>query len=1028
MVNVSGATDGVTVAYPAGEGPFGLGFADHIGYQPGDVPINPGKYSDLDAYALKEKFRHRCTKCDFGFLSNLLLPPSGVECVEASVWLSSNCGGTKCTTTDRTRPGYKKLCSPCFPYMVDPEEQTYDLVKVYIPIRVHKYLQEYVMIKSGRPDFGMCPTTCSTIREISYTEPKLKTAFSEEQVVIYETALLAWYPTLLQSESLQNEHVATLSDPIEKVTNFLCVRDIARFGRDFFCGKVITTGATTWTPSGAMKSQIQESTEFLCPSGLRPAKDKFLTIPEPPKNSPQTRTIPKPPPTAPNSPSDNTSAAGVSLDSSPSDTPSGIKIPPAAVSCDAEGKVDQNALQQEAIKREKIIREANKLCAQYERAQTKEIASIPPQACGNPTSFADKQVSVLKGEPTKDENRSGTVKMYSRREMLMKKIVDDVDRLKKADKDVPEEFQKAYDEFYDPERIPDYILWQRDEQFAEKINHAEDKDVKSAVMVGPQCSMANVGQTKLGIVVDSANARVMKDNSRCVTAPQHELDRAAKLTLNHLKANMPEKKIQELWIASGGFEGDTYVPGTWTRSKYENEKQSWRQRDPLRAMNLFVKFDVMAEGKTQRLVSDENGMRQVARNFTGKIAEELEGSVMHEHNTKHKTKQDVHNLLFRNTQKKWPTGKPGVIVEGDGSAWDSSCGKAVRWYIEQVFETYVFEALGPLIHGMGPEMIKHAMARVSEEMNMQWNYKDHSGLYKGMMMVNCDFVMRSTGDSLTSFLNRLVNLIMWTLSLTKDVHIPKSFRQPVVRYHCRWTPLKRGAHKERHMFFIFEGDDSILKLEREILRFREQIENYWRSWGFNMVLKFIVSSDPTTKLHEGSVHDMAEFCGYKYFIRDGTFHKACGPDVARRLTNSLSTSVQANQTVNGRNAVAAASAAAQAEAFASSSPGLSAMFQARSDLYEKKVWKKVNFEIKTKHALARKARGAVDDTSWRGQYQQAINSSWYYTHHHEARLLERASGATDAQRYMWDGATATDHTTHPWEAASLGLKPGYIHM
>ena len=709
-------------------------------------------------------------------------------------------------------------------------------------------------------------------------------------------------------------------------------------------------------------------------------------------------------------------------------TEDGLKLTPTDVPCDKDGKVDIDALQKEAVKREKLIREANKLCAQYEKAQAKDIASIPPQACGKPESFSDKTVSVLKDAPAKDSNRSGTLKILSRRENGMKKIADEVMRLKKAGKEVPAPFQKMYDEFYDPNRMPDYQRWQLDEQFTEKINYAENKDVKSAVLVGPQCSIANVGQTKLGIVVDSANARIMKDNSRCVTAPQHELDRATKLTLNHLKAHMPVKRVQEVWIMSGGFEGDKFVPGTWNRSKYENEKQSWRQKDALRAMNLFAKFDVMGEGKTQRLVSDEQGMRQVARNFEAKIAEELEGSYMREHNTKHKTKQEVHNLLFRNTQKKWNPYRPGVVVEGDGSAWDSSCGREVRWHIEQVFETYIVEALGPLLHGLGPEMMTHCMTRISEEMHMQWNYKDHSGLFKGMMMVTCDFVMRSTGDSLTSFLNRLVNLILWTLSLTKDVHIPKAFRHPIVKYHCRWTPLKRGAHKQRCMFFIFEGDDSILKLDREILQYREQIEAYWRSWGFNMVLKFIVDSDPNAKPHVGAVCDVAEFCGHKYFIRDGSFTKACGPDIGRRLTNALSTSIQANQSVNGRNAVAAASAAAQAEAFALSCPGLASTFQARSEHYDNQVWKKVKLDVKTKQALAHKARGAIDDTSLDGQYQTAINSSWYYTHNHEARLLESASGATEAQRRMWDGGTVTDHTTHPWEAAALGLKPGHVHM
>jgi hypothetical protein len=566
------------------------------------------------------------------------------------------------------------------------------------------------------------------------------------------------------------------------------------------------------------------------------------------------------------------------------------------------------------------------------------------------------------------------------------------------------------------------------EQFQEKIDHAEEKPRKSAVLVGPQCSIGNVGQTKLGTVVKSANARIMKDNARCISVPQSELDRAEKVTLQHLRAHMPEKKVQEYWMRCGGFEGDNFVPTTWNKKKYENEKQSWRQRDAIRAMNLFVKFDVMAEGKTQRLVSDEQGMRQISRNFIAKIAEELEGSLMHEHNTKHKTKQEVHNLLFRNTKKKWNPYRPGVVVEGDGSAWDSSCGSAVRWHIEQVFETYVVNCLGSLLHGLGPEAVEYCMKRISEEMNMQWNYKDHANLFEGMMKITCDFVMRSTGDALTSFLNRLVNLILWTLSLTKDIYIPKAFRHPIVKYNCRWTPLKKGRHKQRHMFFIFEGDDSILKLDREILQYKDEIEAYWQSWGFNMVLKFIIDSDPKAKDVPGATNCMAEFCGHKYFIQDGSFTKVCGPDVGRRLTNALSTSLQANQSANGRDAVAAASAAAHAEAFASSSPGLAATFKARSEHYEQKVWKPVKMDVKTQNEIARKARGTTEAAPLDHQYQVAINSSWYYTHNHEARLLEKEAGFTDAQRRMWDGATVTDHTTHPWEAAALGLKPGIVHM
>ena len=72
--------------------------------------------------------------------------------------------------------------------------------------------------------------------------------------------------------------------------------------------------------------------------------------------------------------------------------------------------------------------------------------------------------------------------------------------------------------------------------------------------------------------------------------------------------------------------------------------------------------------------------------------------------------------------------------------------------------------------------------------------------------------MRSTGDSLTSFLNRLDNLVLWTCALTKDVFTVKHYHQPIVHYHCRWTGTTKGRQKSRAMFFIYEGDDSALKL------------------------------------------------------------------------------------------------------------------------------------------------------------------------------------------------------------------------
>merc|ERR1712100_598004 len=99
----------------------------------------------------------------------------------------------------------------------------------------------------------------------------------------------------------------------------------------------------------------------------------------------------------------------------------------------------------------------------------------------------------IKNAPTKDENREGHVFIMGRREKIMKKLIKKVREMN----EIPAWVQSIIDEFEDPDREPDYVIMQRREQYAEKIEKAEGSETKSAVLVGPQSVVANVGSTRM---------------------------------------------------------------------------------------------------------------------------------------------------------------------------------------------------------------------------------------------------------------------------------------------------------------------------------------------------------------------------------------------------------------------------------------------------------------------------------------------------------------------------------------------------
>jgi hypothetical protein len=682
--------------------------------------------------------------------------------------------------------------------------------------------------------------------------------------------------------------------------------------------------------------------------------------------------------------------------------------------------------------RDDIVRDQNRATKDYEEAIGREdaggIAGVSPAPGGDPEDWENTHPAKLKGKPLKGENRSGTTKITSARERIMMKNITKVRTALKKGKieSIPEWFQEYIDEFESPDRVPDYILMQQREQFVEKCERAEGNDgktTKSANLVGPMNEELNVGDTRSTHIVNSANARMTGEGTRVVTATDEMLEHTFKTAKAIADEVLPAKELRLAWIESGGFENAEWKPASWEEKKYFDEIGSWKEGGSLRHMELFVKFCQMKKGKTQRLISNEGGMRQVSRSFISKLAEMLEGKAHTAHNTKHKTKSAVNALLFKNTKKLWTNTKSGVFVEGDGKAWDSSCGRHVRWAIEQVVEQHIVEALGPLLHGLGKEDLDHRFKRCYGDDPMKWSYKEHGSMFNVIFMITTDFIMRSTGDAMTSFLNRFVNMVLWTNALTNEIRVVKEFKRPIVHYKCRWSGRENRRPITRQFYFIYEGDDSGLKLERELLKYRHKIEAFWKAWGFNMEIKWIWDSDPMIIQPAGCTCDLATFCGWKYVVSQGGITRTCAPDLSRALAAEVSTSQCANQSLAGRDTVGKAYSEARAEQFLDTFAGLSETYTQQANVYRDALeWKKKKpkMDKKTKMEMSYIATGVA--WQFHGEYIEAMETSFQHTNIHELKLLRLHQGVTDWDFYQWEGAAQSSHRTTPGEAYALGRR------
>lgn len=192
-----------------------------------------------------------------------------------------------------------------------------------------------------------------------------------------------------------------------------------------------------------------------------------------------------------------------------------------------------------------------------------------------------------------------------------------------------------------------------------------------------------------------------------------------------------------------------------------------------------------------------------------------------------------------------------VFGEGDGSAWDFTCGEMVRNLIENKFLDHITDILfergaeeTPVLASrieMHYRKVKHYKPKV--------NVKTKDTFGNTVKMVVKMIACRRSGDVGTSALNQGTNGVAWACSCLqrpseyyKDLFDGTLKETYAMAYYLLDNP---SLNVDVPVFYRChaEGDDSFLGLDKKLHEVASKIENFWFELGFNMKIKWIPYSE-----------------------------------------------------------------------------------------------------------------------------------------------------------------------------------------
>jgi hypothetical protein len=359
---------------------------------------------------------------------------------------------------------------------------------------------------------------------------------------------------------------------------------------------------------------------------------------------------------------------------------------------------------------------------------------------------------------------------------------------------------------------------------------AEDLRHFKGVKVGNTGIPVNVFDNTRTNVVGAITERIVCKQREFVPTEEDEivLCKAREFLIKHV---FTEDAIKE--VISHLPDLSEACSAKWSPKRFE---EAWTQLQLMCGRDLELKASIKTEAlvvplgkpcKPPRLLIADGDVGLIAALASIVVMEKVMFRYYHDHCIKGRAKA----AAMRDVCKGLRGSEEAMLVEGDGSAWDTTCSSGLRGRIENPILQHISEVLARC--GYVPEEWLADHVRLNELPVLTLKFADKSRPHSTFEIRS----IRRSGHRGTSGLNFLTNLVCWAAVLTLE---PGRFLDKDKKlYPCRYVRGRGGLSKfmrERSWKGFFEGDDSLLRLDLDLYEHRDELVASWTRLGFNMKL------------------------------------------------------------------------------------------------------------------------------------------------------------------------------------------------
>lgn len=286
---------------------------------------------------------------------------------------------------------------------------------------------------------------------------------------------------------------------------------------------------------------------------------------------------------------------------------------------------------------------------------------------------------------------------------------------------------------------------------------------------------------------------------------------------------------------------DELKSGKWSAERFASAVESLlRDSCPEFKAKFMIKAEPMPSNeaggvKAPRLLIADGDVGTVMATIVIRCFEHLLFKKLESKSIKH---QDKQTAVQRVAEALRVTPK-GQSLEGDGSAWDTCCSEMLRELVENPVLVWIAHIICKRFIVPEQWVVAHQAFNEKTFLKGMWTRKEKSANidFLNIMYVVIPSIRRS-GHLGTSCLNFWVNYVCWHViiygSNAVDFLDPKCIKRT-----DRWKI-------DRVCKSAFEGDDSALTFWPEIIDKRGDIEEMWKSLGFNMKIIFRKAGEALT--------------------------------------------------------------------------------------------------------------------------------------------------------------------------------------